>query len=238
MFKNNPVIKTLEFVKRDQVYELGHAFKPRPTPRHMEVLVDKVLPSLVADAEGETRTIAHPMGETEITCTPKRIVALDWSASEILLAMDISPLAVTNLESMKQFLKPEGLSPDIVDVGNSFEPNLEKIAELEPDLIVAETFGQSALYDELSSIAPTVMYSNSPPLASSPTHLESLEQNIILVADAVNKRDRGVEIVDRLHAKYEQAADKIEAAGLRGKVRGWSGRPALRRIHDLHSEVL
>ncbi len=164
----------------------------------------------------ETRTITHAMGETEISGTPTRIVTLDWSASEILLAMDISPIAVTDLAGMKQYLKPEGLAPEIVDVGQPFEPNLEKIVELEPDLILAETFGQAALYDELSSIAPTVMYSNAPPLEGSPTHLESLENNIVLVADAANKRERGVQLVDSLHEKYDEATQKLEAAGLDG----------------------
>jgi iron complex transport system substrate-binding protein len=93
------------------------------------------------------------------------------------------------------------------------EPNLEVIAGLEPDLILAETFSQSALYDELSSIVPTVMYSNASPPEGSPAHLESLEQNIILVADAINKRERGVEIVEMLHAKYKEAAAKPRPPG-------------------------
>lgn len=173
-------------------------------------------PSQTGSSDNDIRLIKHAMGETKIAGTPARIIALDWSASEILLAMDISPVAVTDLAGMKQYLKPEGLAPEIVDVGQPFEPNLEKIAELEPDLILAETFGQSALYDELSSIAPTVMYSNAPPLEGSLTHLESLEQNIILVADAANKREKGVELVDGLHAKYEEAARKLETAGLKG----------------------
>lgn len=164
----------------------------------------------------EVRVIKHAMGETEIIGTPERIVALDWSASENLLTMGIQPIAVTDLEGMKQYLRPEGLSQDIVDVGMTQQPNLEAILNLEPDLIFAETFSHTELYDELSSIAPTVVYDNSPPVDGSPTHLEALEQNIILVADAANKRDKGVELVERLHAKYEEAAQKLDAAGLQG----------------------
>lgn len=167
--------------------------------------------------DNQVRIIQHEMGETEIIGTPERIVALDWSASEILLAMNISPIGVASLENMKQYLRPEGLSPNIADVGTIEEPNLEAIAELEPDLILGAKWSQSGIYKELSSIAPTVMYENAPPLDGSPTHLEALEQNIILVADAANKRNMGVEIVDRLHAKYEEAADKIEEAGLKGQ---------------------
>lgn len=212
--RNGPVWENMEFNKRNQAHELGAEFKPRPTPRHMEAMLDKVVEALTSD-DG-TRTISHAMGETEIQGTPERIVALDWSSSEILLTMGIQPVAVADLESMKNLLRPEGLSPDIADIGTMQEPSLEAIAELEPDLILAETFNQSGLYDELSSIAPTVMYSNSPPLEGTPTHLEALEQNIILVADAVNKRDKGDEILDRLHSKYEEAAAKIEAAGMKG----------------------
>jgi len=164
----------------------------------------------------DVRVIKHLMGETEIEGTPERIVALDWSASENLLAMGIQPIAVADLEGMKKFLKPEGLPPDVVDLGMMQEPNLERISELEPDLIFAEKFSHSNLYDELESIAPTIMYDNAPPLDGSPTHLESLEQNIMLVADAANRHDKGTEIVERLHAKYDEAAARIEAAGLKG----------------------
>jgi len=166
------------------------------------------------NSSDNTRVIKHVMGETEITGTPERIVALEWSASENLLAMGIQPVGVADLERMKEMLRPEGLPSDIAEVGTVEEPNFETISELEPDLIIGEKMSSSPHYDQLSTIAPTVIYDNAPPLDGSPTHLESLEQNIIMVAEAANKRDQGVEIVDRLHAKYEEAARKIEAAGL------------------------
>lgn len=99
-------------------------------------------------SNNEVRIIKHAMGETEIAGTPERIVALEWSASEILLTMGVQPIAVADIEGMKKFLRPEGLSSDITDIGTVQEPNLEAIAELEPDLIIAEKWGQSALYDE------------------------------------------------------------------------------------------
>jgi ABC-type Fe3+-hydroxamate transport system substrate-binding protein len=164
----------------------------------------------------QPRIINHSMGTTEITGTPERIVALDWSASENLLTMGIPFIAVADLEGMKKYLRPEGLSPEIVDVGAIEQPNLEVILQLEPDLIFAVKYSHEGIYEELSSIAPTVMYDNAPPLDGSPTHLEALEQNIIMVADAAGMRDRGVELVERLHAKYDEAAQKIAAAGLNG----------------------
>lgn len=167
-------------------------------------------------SDSDIRIIKHAMGETEIRGTPERIVALDWSASENLLTMGIQPVAVGDLAGMKQYLRPEGMPPEIVDLGNPFEPNFERIAELEPDLIFAEKRANEGHYDELSSIAPTVIYDNSPPQDGSPTHLESLEQNVILVADAVNKHDQGVALVERLHAKYREAAQELDAAGLKG----------------------
>lgn len=44
--KNSPVMQSLEFIKKDQAHELGPEFKPRPTPRHMEVMVDRVMAAL------------------------------------------------------------------------------------------------------------------------------------------------------------------------------------------------
>lgn len=162
------------------------------------------------------RVIEHDLGETEITGTPQRIIALDWSASENLLSMGIQPIAVADLAGIKQYLRPEGLSPEIIDLGDAFEPNLERIVELEPDLIFAAKYANGGHYDELSSIAPTIIYDNAPPMDGTLTHLEALEQNIILVAEAANQREKGVELVQRLHDKYDEAAQKLKAAELNG----------------------
>jgi ABC-type Fe3+-hydroxamate transport system substrate-binding protein len=171
-------------------------------------------PAVNSYNDDKTRVIAHSMGETEVTGIPTRIVALDWPPAEGLVALGIQPIGVTGLEF--QQIELEGLSPDVVDLGAIVEPNLETIAQLEPDLIIGDMEYHEPIYNQLNDIAPTLLFNVESPTDGSLTHLEQMEQNFLALADAVNRHDEGVVIIDRLHAKYEEAARITKAAGFEG----------------------
>lgn len=220
VFKQNSVVQTLEFVERDQVHELGHAFKARPTPRHMEVLLDKVLsalaPAPASDAGGQTRIISHAAGETEITGVPQRIIPLDTVAVELLLALGIEPVGAASLEDHKNW-SPEISTkwPNVVDVGETWEPNFEVMAQLEPDLIIGMQAAHADKYSDLSDMAPTILLDNWPP-EDRPTMLQAVEQNTMLVADILGRHDDGAAFLEGFNAKLDQNKRKLESAGLVG----------------------
>jgi ferric hydroxamate transport system substrate-binding protein len=165
----------------------------------------------------ESRLIKHSLGETQIDGTPTRIVTLDWTASQLLQLLGISPIADVDKEEMNKGIKPELIPPNSTDLGSMEKPDFDKITELEPDLIFAEKTYQTHLYDKLSAIAPTVVYSNHPPpLGSKYTHLQLLENNIKAISDTVAKHEQGVEIVDGLHQKYKDAKSKLQESGFNG----------------------
>lgn len=92
----------------------------------------------------EARIFKHPLGEVRLTDTPKRIVALDFNYTEDLLALGITPVGVADIDSPTGFntlvnIQP-ALGPEVVDVGGRQGPNLEIIAELQPDLILTNVY--------------------------------------------------------------------------------------------------
>ncbi|WP_237690568.1 ABC transporter substrate-binding protein [Paenibacillus caui] len=114
-------------------------------------------------ASGETATYKNPLGEAVIKGTPKRIVALDWTYAEDLIALGIQPAGVADIKGYKQWVNGDTpLGSDVVDVGTRQEPNLEAIAALEPDLIITADYRAESIYDKLNAIAPTLAFSPYP----------------------------------------------------------------------------
>lgn len=93
---------------------------------------------------------------------PKRVVSvMHLLYPDVLLSLDIVPVGITNAD--KQFNKWEAYRPYVnkhtfVDVGEPRNPNIEKIIELEPDVILAAAGIHDQLYDQLSAIAPVVYF--------------------------------------------------------------------------------
>jgi iron complex transport system substrate-binding protein len=107
-------------------------------------------------ASAQTRTVEHAMGETEVEGTPKRVVVLDTGELDSAMSLGVTPVgAVEAVEGLGLPSYLEGTG-EIENVGTIEEPNLEKIAALEPDLILSSKLRHEQIYDQLSQIAPTV----------------------------------------------------------------------------------
>ena len=161
----------------------------------------------------EPRVIKHAMGETEITGTPQRIVALEWTYAEDLLALGVQPVGVADIAGMNKWveMKEFSLSPDVVDVGTRQEPNLEKISQLNPDLIITAKNRAQNTYDDLSVIAPTVVFDTYRAEGESLNHLAEMEQTLMTIADIVNRRDAGNATVERMNNSFDRAAQSLSA---------------------------
>lgn len=111
-----------------------------------------------AGAEDESwRTVSNDFGETAIPAPPQRIVTLYQGATDTAVALGITPIGVVDswLEKpMYRYLR-DALS-GVEHVGLETQPNLEKIAWLDPDLIIATRFRHARVRPLLEKIAPTV----------------------------------------------------------------------------------
>ena len=141
--------------------------------------------SLESLPSSETRPITHPLGTTQIPKVPQRIVALTGTLElEALLVLGVQPFAAAGDDRefgrtvwqphLKDQLQGVEMLPSRRNV------SLEKVAALQPDLIIsALVFQIEATYPQLSQIAPTVTLDTSQPWQS---HLR-------LVAEVVDKTE-------------------------------------------------
>src|SRR3712207_1127869 len=85
-----------------------------------------------AGGSEEVRTVGHAMGEAEIEGTPGRVVVLDTGELDSAMSLGVTPVgAVEAVEGLGLPSYLEGTG-EIENVGTIEEPNLEKIAALEP----------------------------------------------------------------------------------------------------------
>ena len=154
------------------------------------------------------KTIVHDFGTTELKKAPKRIVILDNLYGEILDPLDITPVGATTGQSDSQefstLFKKQYKDAKVVSVGWQGSPDLDKIAELKPDLILM-TGEQEDLYEELSDIAPTVGYQ------INTDENWDYHETSLKVAEIFDKRDEMKKDLDRLDAREAVFAENVKA---------------------------
>lgn len=154
------------------------------------------------------KTIVHDFGTTKLKKVPKRIVILDNLYGEILNPLDITPVGATTGQADSQefstLFKKQYKDAKVVSVAWQGSPDLDKIAELKPDLILM-TGEQEDLYEELSEIAPTVGYQ------INTDENWDYHETSLKVAEIFDKRDEMKKDLDRVDAREAVFAENVKA---------------------------
>jgi iron complex transport system substrate-binding protein len=151
--------------------------------------------------ETTTYTVEHAMGTTEIKGTPERVVILTNEGTEALLALGVKPVgAVQSWTGDPWYDHIKDQMEGVKDVGTESEPNLEAIAALKPDLIIGNKLRQEQIYEQLNTIAPTVF---------AETLKGDWKENFMLYAKAVNKEEKGQEVMNAYNNRIEELKEKL-----------------------------
>lgn len=153
-------------------------------------------------AEEETaREITHAMGTTTIEGTPQKIVTLYQGATDVAVEMGVKPAGA--VESWLQQPVYEYLKDDmegVTIVGQETQPNLEEIAKLEPDLIIASKLRHEEIYDQLSQIAPTVAHET----------VFDFKGTVEMMGEAMNQQDKADELLAAWDERVSDFQGKIQ----------------------------
>lgn len=103
--------------------------------------------------------ITDGRGPLSFPTAPKRVVVLNWDLLEQVLELDVIPVGAPNLTGYSQWVLNPVPPSTIEDIGTRAEPNLDKITQLKPDVILAAS-PQKDLLEALGRIAPVVYLPN------------------------------------------------------------------------------
>jgi ABC-type Fe3+-hydroxamate transport system substrate-binding protein len=84
---------------------------------------------------------------------PRRIVAVNWSAAEMLLSLGITPLAISDSGYFRRRIPHPALPSEVLDIGPFWEPNMEMLRALAPSLIISDELPASVIA-QMATIAP------------------------------------------------------------------------------------
>lgn len=84
----------------------------------------------------------------------RRVVAINWGAAETLLTLGVEPLAISDVGYYRRRMPGSPLPQTVLDIGPYWEPNLELLHQLNPQLILSDALPNSVLH-ALGDIAPT-----------------------------------------------------------------------------------
>jgi iron complex transport system substrate-binding protein len=145
------------------------------------------------------RIVKHALGETKVPANAQRVIALDNAVLDTAIALGVKPIGAALYPGTTSYLG-EDKTQGIETVGSSpAPPSLEKIASLQPDLILGIAVVHKQLYGQLSQIAPTV-------LAEDSGREGNWKKHMTLYAEALGK----TEVAQNLLNDYNKRIDRLK----------------------------
>jgi len=160
-------------------------------------------------AAQETRVVEDETGRrVRVPVRPERIISLAPNLTEILYALGADERLV-GVTSQCDFPPAAERKPRVGDVSH---PNLEKILELKPDLVLGTTAGNPR------SIVPALERLNVALYGVDPRSVAGVFESIRHVGELVGAPDAGEALAARLEARLAALESRAQAAAARPRV--------------------
>ncbi|MFC3803347.1 helix-turn-helix domain-containing protein [Cohnella sp. GCM10012308] len=154
-----------------------------------------------AASEAKTRTVHTSKGDIEVPAQPERVVVLYMQGD--LLALGVKPVGTSDVEGGAAFASEIG---DAKTLGNWFEPNMEAVLALDPDLIVVPS---EETYELLHKVAPTVLV---------PAFEMTTPERLKFIGGIFGKEKDAEALLADFDSKVAAGKEKLKAAGLADKT--------------------
>ncbi len=153
------------------------------------------------DESAKTVTVIDRKGEVTVPLNPKNVVVLDLSSLEILQELGVEPAGLPK-GSLTSYLDKYN-DEKYADIGTVKEYDLEKIASLNPEVIIIENRQQEGI-DELSKIAPVLFLGT-----DTGKNMESLERNLKALGTLFDQTEAAEQILADYNSRIEAINSKV-----------------------------
>lgn len=157
------------------------------------------------DAKTEEMTIKHQLGDTMIKKNPEKVVVFDFGILDSLdkLGVDVVGVPKQAIPSYLSKFKDDKYE----NVGSLKEADFEKVAEIEPDLIIISG-RQQEMYEEFKKIAPTIYMD-----VDMKNYLDSFKSNMKTLGKIFGKEDEVEKELAAIDDSIASLKEKAENAG-------------------------
>lgn len=153
---------------------------------------------------GDAVLVKHELDETAVPKNPEKVIVFDFGVLDTLDKLDIEVTGVPQNNIPAYLEKYEG--KEYENVGGLKEPDFEKIANIDPDVIIISG-RQADIYDQLSDIAPTIHLG-----IDNNDYMKSFEKNLNVIGEIFEKETEVKEAFETIEASIADL--KEEAASL------------------------
>ncbi|MBW5444898.1 ABC transporter substrate-binding protein [Cohnella sp. CFH 77786] len=154
-------------------------------------------------------TVQDALGTVELAKAPERIIAMEFGFVDALATLGVQPVGVADDDDPGLFMDAvRSQLKDYKSVGSRYEPNIELISSLQPDLIIVDLNKHKEAMEQLKGIAPLLV------LDDYQADYDQMLKNYMVIAQAVGKEDEGKKRLEEHQAKIEEAKKKIRHADL------------------------
>lgn len=166
------------------------------------MMLTLALLTMSAVTAAKSITVEHPLGKTTLETSPERVIVLGMDTLDVLDSLSIEPIGVVKAP-MPQYLN-KYQDDKYVSVGSLFEPDFETIYSLKPDLIIASN-RSSTSYEELSKIAPTVVF-----MADAKNYWETTQTAWRMIGEIFEKQDHIEKVINHQQKQIDAIAALTE----------------------------
>ena len=154
--------------------------------RNISMLIGSFIVVLISVADDKIR-ITDSHGKWAFEKPPERIAIVNWTLTEQLLELGISPVAIADLSGFNKQSPQTTITNqnNIIDLGSRFGPNLSKLKSSKPDLIIIG-YSQRDLMRPLSNIAPVMYFNN---FSRRFDNAKKADERFLVLAKLFNKTD-------------------------------------------------
>lgn len=166
-------------------------------------------PAPAAGTDGKI-TVQDAQGTFELAKKPVKIVTMDFSFTDALVTLGTSPIGVADDSSPDLFMDiVKSQLKNYTSVGSRYEPNIELISSLQPDLIIADLNKHKNAIPQLKAIAPLLV------LDDSQADYNQMLKNYAIIAKALGKEEEGKKRLAEHQTKIDAVKKKLTNTNLR-----------------------
>ncbi|MEK5180417.1 AraC family transcriptional regulator [Paenibacillus odorifer] len=149
----------------------------------------------------EIKVVKTAFGDVEVPAHPQRVAAISYLGT--VLALEVQPIAAESFLMSSPYL--EGMLDVVTDVGDS----LEKLLELNPDLIITHN-PQPEVVDKYQMIAPTVSVPYN--------QFASIQEEMMYFGDLLDKREEAEKWNEQFEKDIADIREKVQQAVPEGET--------------------
>lgn len=198
------------------------------------ILVVLGLSAAVAEAP-QTISVTHELGTAEVPVNPTKVVVFDFGTLDTINYLQVEGIELALPKSNVPAYLSDYAGDAYTNAGDIKEPDMEAIFTFQPDVIFISG-RQSAAYEELAAIAPTVYVS-----VNAETYMEDYTRNATLLGQIFGKEDEVSAALAQQDTRAAEVAEKAAASGEKaliiltndGSVSAYGSGSRFGIIHDL-----